>query len=58
MTSAPPPPGQVPALEAVDVTRSYALDGVTVEVSKGVQEGERIVVRDADRLSDGDELDL
>lgn len=30
----------------------------TVEVREGVREGERIVVRDADRLSDGDELDL
>ena len=30
----------------------------TVEVLRGVEEGERIVVRDADRLSDGDELDL
>ncbi|MCW2605688.1 MAG: efflux transporter, family, subunit, partial [Frankiales bacterium] len=30
----------------------------TVEVLEGVREGERIVTRDADRLSDGDELDL
>lgn len=29
-----------------------------VEVREGLREGERIVTRDADRLSDGDELDL
>ncbi len=31
-----PAPATVPALEAVDVTRSYALDGVSVEALRGV----------------------
>ena len=32
----PPRPSTVPALEAVDVTRSYVLEGVTVEALRGV----------------------
>ncbi len=40
------------------VVRTGAQGEQTVEVLEGLQEGQRIVTRDADRLADGDELDL
>lgn len=40
------------------VVRTGAEGEDTVEVTEGLREGDRVVSRDADRLSDGDELDL